>query len=117
MSEEQIKKLQRTLLNKTLKRLEKENFYCAAANGKLSQIATAIAVDKGIFKIIKSVYEKIDKKELERLLHFNEAPSSMNCIIEIWFWRLKEREPFKREKFIFNQPDQEIEKILNLVKD
>lgn len=116
MPEDKIKRDERTLFNKTLSKLEKESFYCALANGKLANIATAVAIDKGAFKIVKAVYDKINKDDLDKLLSFNEAPAAMPCIIEIWFWHEREREPFFRKKLFFNQPTQDIDNISNLVK-
>lgn len=117
MAEEVIKRRQKELLGKTIRKLEKDSFYCAAANGKLSQVATAIALDRGTCRIVKSVYEKISKEELENLLSFKDAPTPMMVVLEIWFWRQREREPFERKKFFFNQPNQDIQHISNLVKN
>lgn len=117
MPEEVVKRKQKELLNKTIRKLEKDSFYCAAANGKLSEVATAIAIDRGTCRIVKSVYEKISKNELDRLLSFKDAPSPMGVVIEVWFWRSRERDPFERKKFFFNQPDQDIQHIASLVKN
>lgn len=112
MSEATVKRQERSLIEKTVNRLDKESYYCGPAIGKLAEVATAMAKDKGISKIVKSVYEHITKNELNKLLLFNEFSDKDNCIIEIWFWRLREREPFDRKKLFYNQPDQRIDQDL-----
>jgi len=117
MSEESIKRKERILATKTVRRLDKESYWGSQATGKLAKIATATGIDKGIFKIVKSVYFDIEEDELKRLLDFNEAPNEMPCIIEIWFWKPKEREPFERKKLFYNQPDQRLnDDLIKLVK-
>ena len=108
MSEEAIKKHERALTNKTVGRLNKESFYCGPAYGKLADVATAMAKDKGLTKIVKSVYEHITQNELNKLLYFDEFSDKDNVLIELWFWRAKEREPFTRKKLFYNKPNQRI---------
>lgn len=117
MTEEAIKRKERNLATKTVRRLDKESYWGGQATGKLAKIATATGIDKGIIKIVKSVYFDIEEDELKRLLDFNEAPNGMPCIIEIWFWKPKEREPFERKKLFYNQPEQRLnDDLIKLVK-
>ena len=117
MSEEAIKKHERALINRTVRRLNKESFYCGPAYGKLADVATAMAKDKGITKIVKSVYDYITKEELKKLLYFDEFSAEDNVLIEIWFWGAKEKEPAIRKKLFYNKPNQRISLDLqNLVK-
>jgi len=107
----------RRLINKTVKRLNKESFCCGPAYGKLAKIASAMAKDKGITKIVKSVYGYISKDELKKLLYFDEFSDKDNVLIEIWFWKSGGQEPASRKKLFYNQPDQRISTDLkNLVK-
>lgn len=117
LGEEAIKKHERSLVNKTIARLNKESYYCGPAYGKLCEVVTAIAKDKGGNRIIKSVDNYITKEELRKLLYFNEFSDKENITIEIWFWGNKRNEPAIRKKLFYNQPNQRISLDLqNLVK-
>ena len=80
----------------------------------MAEVATAYGFDKGVFKIIKSVYGKISENELNRLLNFKEAPRNSPCLIEVWFWKIRSREPFCRIKLHYNQPEQPIDELKKL---
>ena len=115
--EERAARNERALIRKTIKLVNRESNWCGTAKGKLAEIATAHGFDKGAFKIFKSVYETIEKNDLDRLLNFNEVPKNSPCVIEIMFWKLKAKEPFYRFKLHYNQPDQQLDPDLkNLVK-
>ena len=88
MAEEAVKRQERMLTDKTVRRLDKESCWGGPACGKLAEVATAVGFDKGVTKIIKSVRGSISKHELDMLLVFNEAPHGSNCVIEIWFLSL-----------------------------
>ena len=106
MAEETIKRRERALVDKTIRLVDTESNWCGPAAGKLAKIATAHGFDKGAYKIYKSVYESISEEALGKLLCFNEAPPFAPCIIEILFWRLRERKPFQRFKLHYNHPNQ-----------
>jgi len=109
--EEVIKRKERSLVEKTIKRLNKESCWCGSAEGKLAKIATAHGFDKGIYRIIKSVWDFITEEELKSLLYFNEAPNDSPCVIEIWVWDSQNpwaREPKERYKLFYNEPNQRI---------
>lgn len=109
MAEVTVKRRERALVEKTVGRLDRENFCCAIAVGKLAEVASVVARDKGGTKIIKSVYHGIDRVELDRLLHFDGFSDQEAVILEIWLWEPRAREPFKREKLFYNRSNQRLD--------
>ena len=108
MGEAAVKREARALARKTAMQLERESFYCALAVGKLGEVASVLARDKGGTRIIKSVYHKIGRPARDRLLHFDEFSDLEGVLLEIWFWKLRARVPFERKKLLYNKPDQRI---------
>ena len=108
MAEMTVEREERALTRRTARRLDKENFYCSLAAGKLAEVASVVARDKAGTKIIKSVYHRIDRTELSRLLHFDGFSDQEAVILEVWLWKPRAREPFERRKLFYNRPDQRL---------
>jgi hypothetical protein len=108
MAEVTVKREARSLARRTAKRLDRENFCCGLAIGKLGEVASVMGRDKGGTRIIKSVYHRIDRAELDRLLHFDEFSDKETIILEIWLWEPGAREPFERKKLFYNKPNQRL---------
>jgi|GEM_PF-6570317 len=108
MTEATAKREERTLAKRTARRLDKENFYCSLAVGKLAEVASVVARDKSNTKIIKSVYHRIGRAELDGLLHFDGFSDQEVVILEVWLWKPRAREPFERKKLFYNRPDQRL---------
>lgn len=97
---------ERALVRKTAVLLNAESYYCSIAFGKLAEVASVIGRDRAGTRIVKAVYDKIDRKALDKLLCFDELSRVEVITIEVWIWKRRARAPLIRKKLSYNRPNQ-----------
>jgi hypothetical protein len=116
MSDTAIAQQMRRLCEKTWHILDNESFHVGASRGKAADVCDFICMDKSGYRLVKVCYQTISQLELERLLRFNESRDTAT-IIQIFFWKKNEHQPFCRAKLYYDRPDQPIPALLQkLVK-
>ena len=106
MSEEATVERERDLAKRTAKYYDKNSTWCSICYGKLANIFTANGLEKGTYKFIKSVYDRITWEELSKILYFNEPPLNSPVEITLLFWKLREHRPFEKHTLHYNSPRQ-----------
>ncbi|MBW2645928.1 MAG: hypothetical protein JRE23_07095 [Deltaproteobacteria bacterium] len=93
-------------MRRTIHKLDAEGYYASKAEGRFAIMASALALDLGGLRIIKSVIGYISREELDLLLNFQGLPERVRCIIEVWFFKERGRGPEERRRLLYNRPSQ-----------
>jgi hypothetical protein len=116
MSDDPIKQQMRRLKERTWHILDKESFHVGEARGKATSVCDFICMDKSGYRLVKVCLQTISKIDLDRLLNFNDSRDP-GTIIQIFFWKKHEHQPFHRAKLYYDRPKQAIPApLLSLVK-
>jgi hypothetical protein len=107
MSDTAIAQQMRRLREKTWHILDNESFHVGASRGKAASVCDFICMDKSGYRLVKVCLQAISPLELERLLRFNESRDTAT-IIQIFFWKTGEHQPFHRAKLYYDKPEQPI---------
>ena len=116
MSESAVVTKLRRRRKDTMTLLNEESFNVSAASGKLAEVCDITCSDIMGSKLVKVCLDTISRHELKRLLDFDGFRDEYT-IIQVWFWRDGEHQPFYRPKLRYMRPGQTIPALLqNLVK-
>ena len=106
MSEEpNVVKNERELARRTARFMDSRSTWCSICYGKMAEVFTCRGETKGANKYIKSVYDKITWRELNKILYFDEAPKGAPAEIILLFWKPRSQNPLK-QTLHYNCPNQ-----------
>ena len=106
MPEDKVAQRERNLKKRTADYINDYSDFCSICYGKLSDIFTCEATSKGAHKYFKSVYGKISREELDKILYFHEAPLGSKVEINLFFWDLNGKKPIDKHTLHYGYPGQ-----------
>ena len=116
MPESSVMQKLRRRKDDTLTLLNEESFNVSVAFGKLAEVCDITCSDIMGSKLVKVCLDTISKHELNALLTYDGFRDEYT-IIQVWFWRDGEHQPFYRPKLRYMRPNQTIPALLQkLVK-